>query len=263
LASGYPLVPANGHGSEIGKLAKGVDEVREAVRQQAEAGVDFIKVMATSGGGEKPGESHYGTDELLAIREEAERHHLMVAAHAHGSRGIRNCVEAGIPRIEHCTFFNGEKGFDFDPQAAEAIAEKGIIVSPTNVIDFRRIQRGGKGAPRQELNQIWRSLLDHGVSFAASSDAGVTDMLYDDYALIPELLVSELGLTAMAALTACTKTAAAALGLSAKVGTLEPGKIADIVVVKGNPLEDMTALRNIELVIQSGEIVSLVGQIHL
>jgi imidazolonepropionase-like amidohydrolase len=262
LTSGSPLVPASGHGSEIGRMARGVNEVRDAVRQQAEAGADFIKVMATSGCGEKPGESYYGIEELVAIREEAERYDLIVAAHAHGSQGIHNCVEAGIPRLEHCTFFNGENGFDFDPRVAQAIAEKGIIVSPTNAIDYRRIQQGGKGAPRQELNQIWRRLLDHGVSFAASSDAGVTDMFYDDFALIPEIFVSELGLTPMDALIACTCTAATALGLGTEIGTLEKGKIADLVAVKGNPLENMTALRNIEMVMREGNLVYWTRQIN-
>ena len=262
LTSGTPLVPAGGHGAEIGKIACGVEGVTVAVRELAQAGVDFIKVMATAGGGGKPGESHYGLEELSAIREEAEHYHLKVAAHAHGSQGIRACVEAGIQRIEHCTFYNGEAGFDFDPEIAERIARQGIIVSPTNVIDYRRIQRGGKGAPRPELNEIWRNLLEHGVAFAASSDAGVTDLFYNDYALIPELLVSELGMTPMQALVACTCTAAQALGMDSEIGTLEPGKFADLVAVIGDPLENISALRNIELVLQAGKPVYCAGQFN-
>ncbi len=261
LTSGNPIVPAGGHGADrVGRIASGINEIREAVQQQAEAGADFIKVMATSGGGEQPGESHYGIEELTALRETAEKHNLVVAAHAHGTQGIRDCVAAGIQRIEHCSFFNGEAGFDFDPQAAQAIAAQGIIVSPTNVIDYRRIEQGGEGAPRAELNQIWRKLLDHGVSFAASSDAGVTDMLYADYALIPELMVTELGMTPMDAIIACTQTAAQALGLGNEIGTIEAGKAADLVALHGNPLEDITACRAVQLVMRDGQVVHKNGK---
>lgn len=255
LASGKPIVPAGGHGAELGKIASGVEDVRKAVREQAEAGADFIKVMATAGGGEDPGESHYNVEELTAMREEAERFGLVVAAHAHGSQGIRNCVEAGIQRIEHCSFDGGKAGFSFDPDTAEKIAEKGIIISPTNVIDYRRIEKGGTGAPRGKLNEIWRKLLSFGVTFAASSDAGVTDILYDDYALIPELMVTELGMSPFEAIRACTYNAAKALRLNETLGTLEAGKAADLVAVRGQPLDDIIALRNVVMVMRNGNIV--------
>ncbi len=262
IASGAALVPAGGHGADkFGVISSGVDEVRAAVRAQARAGADFIKVMATAGGGEEPGVSHYSLEELIAIRSEADRHNLIVAAHAHGTGGIRDCVAAGIQRIEHCTFYNGERGFDFDAQVAKEIARRDIIVSPTNVIDYRRIQAGGEGTPRGKLNSIWRQLLDHGVHFAASSDAGVKDMFYDDYALIPELMVKELGISEMGVLVACTQTAATALGLQDELGTLEPGKIADLVALNGNPLEDITAMRAICLVMRSGEILHQQGHL--
>jgi imidazolonepropionase-like amidohydrolase len=254
VASGAALAPAGGHGAEkVGKIASGVDGVRAAVREQAAAGADFIKVMATSGGGENPGESHYSPAELNAIREEAVQHGLIVAAHAHGTQGIRDCVAVGIQRIEHCTFYNGESGFDFDPQIAQTIADREIIVSPTNVIDFRRIEDGGKGAPRAELNKVWRNLLAYDVTFAASSDAGVTDMLYEDYALISELMVSELGMSPMEAIVSCTRSAATALGLQDELGTLEAGKLADLVVLGGNPLEDIKAMRSVRRVMRSGK----------
>jgi imidazolonepropionase-like amidohydrolase len=105
------------------------------------------------------------------------------------------------------------------------------------------------------LNQVWRQLLEHGVTFAAGSDAGVTDMHYDDYALIPELMVTELGMSPIEAITACTHTAARALGKDAEIGTLEPGKAADLVALEGDPVEDIRAMRSIRLVMRSGKIL--------
>ena len=142
---------------------------------------------------------------------------------------------------------------------ADAITDQDIIVSTTNVIDFRRIEQGGEGAPRNELNQVWRKLLAHGVTFAASSDAGVTDLLYDDYALIPELMVSELGMSPIEAIIACTQTGAGALGLQDEIGTIEAGKVADLVAVSGNPLEDITFLRHVKIVMRDGLIIHRTG----
>jgi imidazolonepropionase-like amidohydrolase len=256
LTSGYAIVPQGGHAAElIGREASGVDELRRAVLERAAAGADFIKVMATAGGGESPGQSHYNLEELIAIREAAEGCGLVVVAHAHGVQGIRDCVQAEIHRIEHCTFYAPDGSFAFDPAIAREIARQGIIVTPTNAIDYRRIAWGGEGAPREELIRIWRQLLEAGVAFAAGSDAGVKDIFYADYALIAELMVGELGMSPWQALQACTRTAAMALRLENTVGALEPGKQADLVVLAGNPLEDITALRKVSQVIRNGQVV--------
>jgi imidazolonepropionase-like amidohydrolase len=254
LASGAAIMPAEGHGIEIGRAANNAEELRTAVREQIAAGVDFIKIMATGGGGDRPGSPYYSADELRVVVEEAGRANKRVAAHAHGAAGIRNCVQAGIQRIEHCSFF-GDGGSEFDPQLAEAVVDHNIYVSPTNVIDYRRIEKGGRGAPRAILVENWRALLRAGAKFAASSDAGVTDLFYDDYALIPELMVRELGLSPRQAIAACTRVAAEALDLIDEIGTIEPGKCADLVAVRGNPIEDISAMRQVRWVMRHGRVV--------
>jgi imidazolonepropionase-like amidohydrolase len=260
FASGATITIEGGHGAEhgIGRIAANVSEVRQAVVEQVEAGADFIKVMATAGGGGDPSQNQFDADELSAVREEASRLGVRVAAHAHSTTGIRDCVEAGIQRIEHGSLMTVE-GSVFDTEIAEEIVAKGIYVCPTNVIDYRQIQRRGGSeegfAPRSQLNVTWRKLHEHGVKLVAGSDAGVTDIRCDDYALIQELMVAELGLSPMQAILAGTKVAAEALGLEDKIGTLEVGKQADLVAVSRNPLEDITALRQVRLVMRGGEVV--------
>ena len=260
VASGATITIKGGHGAEhgIGRIATGVGGVRQAVAEQVEAGADFIKIMATAGGGGDPSLSQFNVDELSAVQKEAERLGVWVAAHAHGTAGIRNCVEAGFQRIEHCSLMTVE-GSVFDAQIAEEMVAKGIYVCPTNVIDYRQIQRRSGSeegfAPRSQLNVTWRKLYEHGVKLVAGSDAGVTDIRCDDYVLIQELMVAELGVSPMQAILAGTKVAAEALGLEEKIGTLEVGKQADIVAVGRNPLEDITALRQVRLVMRGGEVV--------
>lgn len=260
VASGASITTEGGHGAEhgIGRIATGLSEVRKAVVEQVEAGADFIKVMATAGGGGDPDHSQYNLAELRAIKEEADRLGVQVAAHAHGTTGIQSCVEVGIQRIEHCSLMTPQ-GSVFDPEIAGEIVRKGIYVCPTNVIDYRQMQRHGGSeeglAPRTQLNVTWRKLYEHGVKLVASSDAGVTDIHCDDYALIQDLMVTELGMSPMQAIVASTKVAAEALGLGEEIGTLEVGKSADLVVVSGDPLEDITTLRQTRLVMRGGEVV--------
>lgn len=260
VASGATITTEGGHGAEhgIGRIASGVGEVRHAVAEQVEAGADFIKVMATAGGGGAPDHSQYNLAELTAIKEEADRLGVRVAAHAHGTTGIQSCVEVGIQRIEHCSLMTPQ-GSVFDPEIADEIGRKGIYVCLTNVIDYRQVQRRDGSeeglAPRTQLNVTWRRLYEHGVKLVASSDAGVTDIQCDDYALIQELMVTELGLSPMQAIMASTKVAAEALGLGEEIGTLQVGKSADLVVVSGNPLDDITTLRQMRLVMRGGKVI--------
>jgi imidazolonepropionase-like amidohydrolase len=257
LASGKVITTEGGHGDKFGRLTRGLEDARQAVNEQAEAGADLIKIMATGGGGEDPGESLFTLAELRAMKDEADRLGLRVAAHCHGTEGIRNCVAAGIHRIEHCTFMNLE-GSVFDAEIAADIVRKGIYVCPTNVIDYRQMERQGSSeglAPRSQLNVTWRKLVQSGANIAASSDAGVTLIAHDDYALIWELMVDELGMSPMEAILSGSATAAMALGLEEEIGTLEAGKVADIVAVAGNPLQDVSTVRQVQMVMRGGHIV--------
>lgn len=260
IASGSAITTAKGHGHYVGQVAEGIEEMRRAVAEQAAAGADFIKIMMTGGGGSGPGESQYSQEELQAAVVEARQLGKRVTTHCHGTEGIKIAVEAGVDRIEHCTFVkDGVPGFE--PDIAQAIVQKGVYVCPTNVVDYRQKQMLDDPeklrhiAPRAQLNVTWRKLLDAGVTFVAGSDAGISQVFCDDYALIMELMVDELGMSPMQAILAGTRVAAEALGLADEIGTLEVGKQADLVAVAGNPLDDIQSLRDIRLVMVGGEII--------
>lgn len=255
VVSGRVLTRAGEHGVELGArvVCDGAD-VGLAVAELAGAGVDFVKVMGTGGGGDGAATVLFDADALGRIVDESRRRGLPVAVHAHGAGGIANAIAAGADRIEHCTFFDGEI-CAFDVALAREVAASGALVCPTNAIDYRRIESGRAGAPREALVEVWRGLRSCGVELVGGSDAGVADMHFDDYALVPELMVSELGVTPLEALVACTSRAAAAIGLGDELGTLKPGKRADLVAVDGDPSEDPGALRRVVAVVQDGRVV--------
>jgi imidazolonepropionase-like amidohydrolase len=261
VASGDVITTSGGHGCLTGVEANNVDEIRSAIRKQIEAGADFIKVMVT-GGGDDP-ISQYASHEIAAAVTEARGLGKKVVAHCHGPAGIKDAVEAGVDRIEHCTFLTHE-GVAFDPEIADRIAQENIYVCPTNSVDYRKIQdlqdigeQKKCSALRDQLVATWRGLLEHGVKFVAGSDAGMQKVFPHDYALIMELMVWELGLSPMQAILSGTKVAAQALGMESEIGTLEIGKRADIVIVAGNPLEAIDSLRDIRLVMVGGGMIGL------
>ena len=179
LASGYAITTSDGHVHFIGRESNGAEAVRQAVLEQVEAGADFVKIMATGGGGNP--NSQYGLAELQAATAEAKRLDRKIVAHCHGTEGIKEAVEAGVAVIEHCTFLEQPGVSVFDSDIAEAIAQKGIYVCPTNTVDYRNWQMLGDSAegaeqlaPRDQINATWRELLRHGVRFIAGSDAGVS-----------------------------------------------------------------------------------------
>jgi imidazolonepropionase-like amidohydrolase len=260
VASGNLITTSGGHGHSIGREADSAEEVRQAVREQVDAGSDFVKIMATGGGGCPAGQ--YGHAELQAAAAEARRLGKRLVAHCHGTEGIEAAVQAGVSRVEHCTFLESGHS-NFRPDIAEAIVRKGIYVCPTNAVDHRLRQTSEPSAATEEqlamwsqIISTWRQLLDYGVRFVVGTDAGIPGMYCDDAALVMKLMVEELRMTPLQAILAGTKVAAEALGMDDEIGTLAAGKRADIIAVDGNPLEDIGALGRVRLVMRGGEVVS-------
>ena len=255
VTAGRPLTPAGGHCWFMGGECGSAGELRRMVRLHHLRGADLIKVMATGGfltTGSAPWSAQFTAPELSAVTREAHRLGMRVAAHAHGTEGIARAVAAGADTIEHCSFAgpDGEFGSDFDPALAEEIAVAGIFVCPTiNVTAPVMRERHGP-----VLEGVIRGLHRRGVPLIAGTDAGTENCPHGAYACGLEAL-AEAGLPAREVLEAATLRAARALGVEDRTGSIAPGKDADLIAIRGDPLRDVSALHRIELVVTRGRQV--------
>lgn len=228
--------------------ADGVDEVRKMVRLQRKRGADFIKVTASGGnlsGGDKPHWPNYTQKELRVLVEEAHDYDLRVAAHAHSVEGVLRAVRAGVDTIEHGSFI--------DRECIDLMLERGTYLVPTLAISEWVLDRGERGSVSPEgLKKIEAAKEAHHASFRAAVDAGVQIVMgtdstgticpFGEHARELELYVAA-GMSPAQALRTATSTAAQALGIDDEQGTITPGKVADLVVVEGDPLTDIGLLR--------------------
>ncbi|HQX63708.1 MAG TPA: amidohydrolase family protein [Thermomicrobiales bacterium] len=260
-ASGNVLTSTGGHCYFFGNEVDTVEEARRAVREQVKAGADFVKVMATGGGltpNTNPREAQFDEAQMKAIVEDSARLGRYVAAHCHGTPGIRNAVAAQVRTIEHCSFMVPD-GVHYEQPVADEVAEKGIYVCPTFGVGERArqwMEQEGIDNPfaatRNQRVDSLRKLWDTGVKFVSGNDAGVTMTRFDDFQLDLELLVEHVGASSAQAIRTGTSQAAEAIG-SDDFGSLAPGKRADILAVRGNAMDDIGALRNILIVLKSGQ----------
>ncbi|WP_049981552.1 metal-dependent hydrolase family protein [Halolamina rubra] len=257
-AAGKNVVMTGGHGHWFGREADGPAEVRKAVREQLKAGADAIKCMATGGvltTGAQTGAPELTPTELEALVDTAHTAGRSTAAHCHGTRGIKNAVEAGIDSVEHGTFM--------DEEGAEMMAErdtywvptlsalKGIVENSDAGIPEQAVAKGQDAADR--MADAWEYALDAGVPIAMGTDAGTP---FNDHADAAQELayMVEYGLDEQGALEAATVNAADLLGLD-DTGMVEAGYRADLLVLPANPLEDVGAWQTPERVFLGGEQV--------
>lgn len=264
-ASGDVLTSTGGHCYFFGVESDTVEDVQRAVRRQVKEGADFIKVMATGGGltpNTFPAHAQFTEEQMKALADDARRLGKRVAAHCHGTPGIKNAVSAEVSTIEHCSFMTPDS-IEYDAQVAQGVADKGIYVCPTISVGERarqRAEQAGVELPgrfrgmREKRTDNLRRLRDLGVKFVSGSDAGVTWTRFDDFQLDIEMLVEMIGLSNAEAIQSATSVAAEAIGTE-EFGTLAPGKRADVLAVNGNALNDIGALRDINFVMKSGAIV--------
>jgi imidazolonepropionase-like amidohydrolase len=243
-------------------LADGPYECRKAVREVVGAGADFVKIIITgtiAGELEKPTWVTYTREEVEAITDEAHHLERRVAAHAYATEGIMNAVEGGVDTLEH--------GMYLDDEASKMMVEKGTFLVPTLSVLYQMITNGEKtGVPDHMLEKTregfdvlvssFKKAHKAGVKIACGTDSQGTWAQCGENALELELMV-KYGMSEMEAIVAATKTSAEAIGRENSLGTIEEGKLADLLIVNGNPLKNIKVLReknNIKMIIKNGEI---------
>jgi imidazolonepropionase-like amidohydrolase len=264
VGAGLAICMIGGHARFIGQEVEGVHQVRAAVRAQISAGAAVIKVIASGGvltPGTSPDQAQMTVEELQAAVEEAQRAGRKVAAHAHGSSGMKNAVRAGVHSIEHATLM--------DEEAAIMMKQQGVFMVPTlSALATTAACRLGCGVPDSARDKAkamtkrharsFKNALRHGIQIAMGTDAGTPFNFHGENAQELERMVA-FGMTPMEAIMASTSAAARLIGIHDSVGTIEKGKQADLLLIAGNPLKRISLFRDrdrIAGVMQGGRFVS-------
>jgi imidazolonepropionase-like amidohydrolase len=271
LASGPPVTTTTGHLWALGYESDTADECRRAVRRLVKEGVDLIKVCATGGGmtpGSNTGRAQYTTEQLRAVVDDAHRLGRHVAAHVHATEGIARAVEAGVDTLEHVSW-SAEDGrrTAFDERVARQMAAQGTFA---NIASSAPRELAGKGAaapgefraetmgagPARARWEYARRMIQLGVQVCFSTDAiyGWYEQGHD-LAYLAQVLVEHGGFAPLDVIGMITAVPARAIGLGDRVGTVEPGKLADLLVVQDNPVQDIRALHAVQAVYQDGAVV--------
>ncbi|MCB0585201.1 MAG: amidohydrolase family protein, partial [Phaeodactylibacter sp.] len=244
-------------GPEVGVI-NGPDEAWQAVRQRYQNGADLIKITATGGvlSLAKDGSSpQFTLEEATAIVQAAKDYGMATAAHAHGPEGMKRAVLAGITSIEHGTMMTEEvmdlmkeKGTYFVPtiSAGKFVAEKAKVEGYFPAIIVPKALAIGP-----QIQATFAKAYKKGVKIAFGTDSGVSP--HGDNAK-EFIYMTEAGMPPMDAIRSATITSAELLGISDQLGSIEAGKLADIIAVKENPLEKMETLLEVEFVMKEGKV---------
>jgi len=273
VASGPPITITGGHGDLNNyspqtrvsmfpeerdfQIADGVDQVRHVVRAQVKYGVDVIKILATGGvlsKGDSPGAPQFSLEELKVAAEEAHMAGRKIAAHAHGTQGIKNAILAGIDSIEHASLI--------DDEGIRLAKERGVyLVMDIYNDDYIRGKAVEFGLPKENVEkekmvgelqrENFQKAVKAGVKMAFGTDAGVYP--HGDNAKQFAYMV-KYGMTPAQAIRAATSSAADLIGRAKDVGTVEAGKYADLIAVSGDPLKDVRVLENVGFVMKGGVV---------
>ena len=271
ILAGRPVAIVGGHLGYFGIEATGEVSCRAAVRQLIKEGADFIKVTATGGTTRTsyPMRPSFTVEEVKALCDEAHKFGKHVCAHCNSSQGITNALDGGGDTIFHARFNEPDGSVLFRPDVADRIAAQGVFVNPTLHVKRARIwaleekQRTGPfsqedQADYDELRREYDAnlecldgLREAGVTLASGSDSAWGHYKMGGFQHEIEATV-EAGVPPLKALTSATGDSARSCGVDDRVGTIAPGKLADLLVVEGDPSRDINALWNVVDVFQDG-----------
>jgi imidazolonepropionase-like amidohydrolase len=247
-----PITARNGHGAAL-TFSDGEDEIRKHVRENVAAGADLIKLFMTGGVSSKGTGARwyaYTPHEVQVAVEEAHRNNKPVAVHAHGGPGVKICIDAGVDTIEH--------GKLCDLEDFVAMRKRGTWLVTNNAVGGHPdgIEKGDAHVPsimaklkesREASQRTFQFMLESGVKWALGTDS-MHGLIWWEAAKVVEW-----GADPHDAILAVTRRAAEAIGLGGEVGTLESGKLADVISVDGDPLEDIGCLERVGVILQRGQ----------
>jgi imidazolonepropionase-like amidohydrolase len=273
---GRPIAITGGHMGYFGSEANGEVAVRAEVRKLLKEGADYIKIVASGGSTRTsdPNRASYTVPELAAMTDEARRHGKLTAAHCTSAQSIQNCLDAGVDMIIHCIFTEPDGTYRFRPDLVERLVAAKAWVNPTLYVTKAGIERQREAREREgsltpELEtqlEASRRALDVRVDAVRQmSEAGVlmtagSDSPWGWYApgeFVHEIhMLAQAGLSYSEAIVAGTAGAADSIGVGAVAGRLMAGRPADVLIVRGDPTREITALWSILDVYQSGHRVA-------
>ena len=271
LVSGPPLTITGGHLWFMGGEVDGINGIRAAVREGVKDGADFIKVAASGGSTltSDPYRASFNLEELTALVDEAHNRNRPVLAHCRCTESINFALDAGVDAILHCFFTDSDGSYRYDEPTADRLAESGVYLNPT--MHLGRVSRAYLERVRQRRpftpaeQERWErsnrmggtameqfsQLISAGVRLAGGSDCGWGSYPFGDFQ--GEIVaMHDAGLTPMQAILAGTRNPADALGALDQIGTIEPGKVADLLIVDGDPTADIGSLRMVNTVFHRG-----------
>jgi len=271
LVSGPPLTVTGGHLWYMGGEANGTDGVRHQVRSLIKEGADFIKIAASGGSTltSDPYRPAYSPEEMQAIVDEAHNRDRPVLAHCRCTAAINLALDAGVDAILHCSFFDADGTYRFDDATADRLAASDTWLNPTihmgrasrAALKQLKLERALTADEQERLDRSLRMggvaveqfgrLVQAGVKLIGGSDCGWSYYPFGDFQ--GELLaLADCGLSSMQAILAGTLNSATALRLQDTTGSIEKGKAADLLLVEGDPVEDLAALRRVTAVFKAG-----------
>jgi imidazolonepropionase-like amidohydrolase len=258
VCAGQPITSVGGHCHFWGGEANGDDEAVAVLERQREKGVDLIKVMVTGGNitpGSRPVDSQFEVQTVTNIVALAKQYGFHVAAHCHGTDGIRQAASAGVTTVEHCSWV-GESGWgkDFDTAVVSLMANNGVWVSPTINVGWKRFTQK---VFIEMMQQNYRKMKEAGIRLIASTDAGIPNVFHHDLPRALPIFAHFAGLSAVEALRAATSDCAEAIGLGGITGLIRPGYSADFVLYEENPLINLDVLEKPLMVVSRGREIHL------
>jgi imidazolonepropionase-like amidohydrolase len=273
---GRPIAITGGHMGYFGSEADGEAAVRAEVRKLLKEGADYIKIVASGGSTRTsdPNRASYTVPELAAMTDEARRHGKLTAAHCTSAQSVQNCLDAGVDMIIHCVFAEPDGTYCFRPELVERLVRAKAWVNPTLYVMKAGIERQREAREREgkltpeliaRLDEARRALDARVEAVRRMSEAGVrmtagSDSPWGWYApgeFVHEIhMLAQAGLSQADAIVAGTSGAAESIGVGAEAGRIAPGRAADVLVVRGDPAREITALWDVLDVYQAGQRVA-------